>query len=138
MQSYDKFYRFGHEILLPTMVNTTGNSRLFLVDTGGYDVTLSTDLARQVTKVHNDEYTILKGLSGNVKYVYRADSVKLAFAHFILPAQDVVSFDMSDVSNDTGTEVSGILGFSLLWLLDMKIDYRDGLIGFTYDANRIR
>jgi len=32
--------------------------------------------------------------------------------------------------NDTGTEVSGILGFSLLWLLDMKIDYCDGLIGF--------
>lgn len=137
MQSYEKFYRFGHDILLPTLVNTTGNSRLFLVDTGSYSVNLSADLARQVTKVHNDEYTTVKGLSGNVKYVYRADSVKLAFGHFMHPAEDVVALDLSDLSNENGTEVSGILGFSLLWILDVKIDYRDGLIDFQYDPNRI-
>jgi len=55
-----------------------------------------------------------------------SDSVKLALARFMHP----VAFDMSDICNDTGTEVSGILGFSLLWLLDMKIDYCDGRIGF--------
>jgi tetratricopeptide (TPR) repeat protein len=136
MQSYEKFYRFGHDILLPTMVNTTANSRLFLVDTGGYDVQLASDFARQVTKVHSDEFTTLKGISGTVSYVYRADTVKLAFGRFMLKADDVVAFDLSSISNNTGTEVSGILGFSLLYQLDMKIDYRDGLIGFQYDPNR--
>jgi len=60
-KSCEEFYRFGHDILLPTLVNTTANSRLFLVDTGSYSVHLSTDLARQVTRVHNDEYTSSKG-----------------------------------------------------------------------------
>jgi len=29
------------------------------------------------------------------------------------------------------------LGFAMLRLLDIKIDYRDGLVEFTYDPNRI-
>lgn len=92
---------------MPTLVNTTGNSRLFLVDTASYSVHLSTNLARQVSKVYNDDYTILRR-----------------------------NWLLSDISNDMGTDVSGILGFSLLWLLNLKIDYRDGLIGFAYDPNR--
>ena len=34
------------------------------------------------------------------------------------------------------TEVSGVLGFQMLRLLDIKIDYRDGLVDFNYDAKR--
>ena len=49
---------------------------------------------------------------------------------------DLIAFDLSHISNNIGTEVSGILGFSLLNMLDMKIDYRDGLVSFTYDPNR--
>src|SRR5208283_302566 len=32
--------------------------------------------------------------------------------------------------------VSGILGFELLRMLQVKIDYRDGLVDFAYDASR--
>jgi len=32
--------------------------------------------------------------------------------------------------------VSGILGFTLLHLLDIKIDYRDGLVDFEYNPRR--
>jgi hypothetical protein len=29
-----------------------------------------------------------------------------------------------------------VLGFAMLRMLDLKIDYRDGLVNFTYDAKR--
>jgi hypothetical protein len=32
--------------------------------------------------------------------------------------------------------VSGTLGFAMLRMLDIKIDYRDGMVDFTYDKNR--
>ena len=47
--------------------------------------------------------------------------------------QDVLTFDLSNLCRNTGTEVSGILGFQVLGMLHVKIDYRDGLVDFTYD-----
>jgi hypothetical protein len=35
-----------------------------------------------------------------------------------------------------GTEISGFIGFDLLGLLVVKIDYRDGLMSFEYSADR--
>jgi hypothetical protein len=43
-----------------------------------------------------------------------------------------MAFDLTSISQSAGTEVSGILGFTLLHLLDLKIDYRDGLVDFEY------
>jgi hypothetical protein len=43
---------------------------------------------------------------------------------------------MTSMSNSAGTEISGSLGFVMLWLLDIKIDYRDGLVDFAYDDKR--
>jgi hypothetical protein len=50
--------------------------------------------------------------------------------------QDLVAFDMTRISDDVGTEISGTLGFTTLGFLDMKIDYRDGLVDFSYDPKR--
>lgn len=46
----------------------------------------------------------------------------------------MTSIDTKGTSDDIGTEVSGFLGFIMLRLLDIKIDYRDGLVDFTYDS----
>ena len=51
--------------------------------------------------------------------------------------QDVVTFDLSSISQHTGTEVSGILGYAMLRILQVKIDYRDGLMDFNYDPKRL-
>ena len=48
----------------------------------------------------------------------------------------MLAFDLSSISNHAGTEVSGTLGFAMLHLLEIKIDYRDGLVDFTYDPQR--
>jgi hypothetical protein len=35
------------------------------------------------------------------------------------------------------SEKSSTLGFAMLFMLDIKLDYRDNLIDFEYDPNRI-
>ena len=48
----------------------------------------------------------------------------------------MVAFDFTRISDNIGTEISGTLGFTLLRFLDIKIDYRDGLVDFEYDTKR--
>ena len=46
----------------------------------------------------------------------------------------MTAFDITNISDSIGTEISGFLGFTTLRVLDVKIDYRDALIEFKYDA----
>lgn len=131
MKDYTKIFLFGHDMLIPTHVNNSAG-KLFLIDTGSFDNTLSLAAAREVTKLDLDEYTTVKGLNGSVKEVYRARHAKLQFSHFYQDRQDLVAFDLTNISNANGTEVSAVLGFAMRVLLDMKIDYRDGLADFRY------
>jgi predicted aspartyl protease len=135
MKSYTPVYRFGHSLLIPTRLNDQLTS-LFLIDSGSTFNMMSPAAAREVTKVGSDSMTTIKGLNGNVKNVYRADQATLTFGHLKQQNQDITAFDTSSISNSVGTEVSGILGFSTLGLLDVKIDYRDGLVDFTFDSQK--
>ena len=92
--------------------------------------------AREVTKVRGDAGMKVKGMSGAVKNVYSADKAVLIFGNLRQENQDIVSFDMTQMSDGAGTEISGALGFTTLYLLDIKIDYRDGLVNLSYDPNR--
>ena len=76
-----------------------------------------------------------QGLSGKVKKVFTADKAVIQFGHLRQENRDTVTFDISHISKSMGTEVSGILGFGMLGMLDIKIDYRDGLVDFTYVPN---
>jgi tetratricopeptide (TPR) repeat protein len=136
MKSYTQIFRFGHSLLIPTAVNELPY-KLFMIDTGAFDNMITPEAGREASKLYSDPNMRVKGLSGAVKEVYRADNVTLTFAHFRQQRQGLVSFDLTNISNSLGTEVSGTLGFAMLRLLDIKIDYRDGLVDFAYDANRI-
>jgi tetratricopeptide (TPR) repeat protein len=131
MKSYTQIFRFGHMLLVPTGVGAAP-FKLFLLDTGAFGNSISPEAAREVTKVHGDPNMYVKGLSGSVKNVYTADKAVIRFGHLRQPNEDIVTFDLSSVSDSAGTEVSGTLGFKTLSLLDIKIDYRDGLVDFTY------
>jgi len=133
--SYEKVYRFGHMLLIPGFINDSP-PKLFLVDTGAWDNTLTPGGAKGVTKLHSDSDTIVKGLSGKVEKVYSTGDVTLVFGHFRQQRSDMVAFDLSHISNHLGTEISGSLGFAMLYLLDIKIDYRDHLVDFSYDPYR--
>jgi predicted aspartyl protease/Tfp pilus assembly protein PilF len=135
MKSYTRVFRFGHDLLVPT---TIGNVpyKLFILDTGALTNFISPAAAREVTKVHGDSDTILKGISGRVDKVYSANKAVLTFGHLRQENQDLTAFDTTKLSDDVGTEISGFLGFAMLRMLDIKIDYRDALIDFEYDAKR--
>ena len=138
MANWSRIFHFGHLLLIPTIANDKPKPMLFLIDTGAFGNTLTLKAARQVGKPYEDPYIHVHGLSGSVEHVYRVDGVKLQFGRFVSPSQSYVSFNMDSLSRNAGTEVSGTLGFEMLRMLEVKIDYRDGLVDFTYDRNRVR
>jgi tetratricopeptide (TPR) repeat protein len=135
MKGFTPVFRFGHQLLIPTKINDLP-SKLFLIDTGAFANTINPAAAKEVTKVSSDSHLTVKGLSGTVKEVFRADELMLQFSHLRQKNLDIVALDTSHISDSTGTEVSGMLGFSMLWMLEIKIDYRDGLVDFIYNPNR--
>lgn len=134
MRTYTPVYRFGHELLIPTVIGNN-SPKLFLIDTGSVTNLMSSEAARSVTKVRDESHVTLRGLSGTVKNVKSADKVVIQFAHFKQENDDLISFDLTPISRATGTEVSGILGFTLLHMLAITIDYRDGLVDFEYQPS---
>ncbi|HUA14048.1 MAG TPA: aspartyl protease family protein [Verrucomicrobiae bacterium] len=135
MQDYTRVFRFGHDLLVPTSIGKVPE-KLFLLDTGSLTNLISPAAAREVTKVHGDSDTILEGISGRVDKVYSANKAVLTFGRLRQENQDMTAFDTTPLSDDVGTEVSGFLGFVMLRMLDIKIDYRDALVDFHYDAKR--
>jgi hypothetical protein len=134
MKDYSPFFRSGHYIVLPTVLNRK-TQRLFLVDTGAYSSSISPDVARVVTKVHGGNSGSVKGLSGDVAKVSFSEAVLFQFAGIQQQNNDLVSFDTSGLSKGAGFEISGLLGSTVLRQLTISIDYRDGLIKFDYDPN---
>jgi len=135
MQSFTRVFRFGHELLVPTKIGNAPG-KLFLLDTGSMENAISPEAAREVTKVYGNWDTIVEGISGSVKHVYSANKVALQFGNVSLGNQDMLSFDMTSTSVSDGTEVSGFLGFAVLRLVDVKIDYRDALVNFSINVER--
>jgi predicted aspartyl protease len=136
MKNFTPVFRFGHMLLVQTQLNELP-PKLFLLDTGAFSNTISPAAAREVTSVSSDANTTVKGINGSVKNVFRADDLTLTFGHFRQRNIDIVAFDTKGLSDSIGVEVSGTLGFAMLRLLDLKIDYRDGLVDFSYDRNRV-
>ena len=135
MQSYTQIFRFGHNLMVPTMIGKVPY-KLFLLDTGSLINFISPAAAREVTKVHGDNDTIVEGISGRVDKVYSANKAVLTFGRLRQENQDITAIDTKPMSDSIGTEVSGFLGFTLLRMLDIKIDYRDALVNFEFDQKR--
>ncbi len=131
MKSYTQLYRFGHHLLVATSIGEAP-VKLFLLDTGAFSNSISPSAAEEVTKLYGDPGTTVRGLSGSVRNVYRADQAVIQFGHLRQQNQGMLTFDLTHLSDAIGTEVSGILGFQTLSLLDVKIDYRDGVVDFSY------
>lgn len=136
MAKWTSIYRINHDLLIPTRVNDS-KTMLFILDTGAFSNMMSTRAANSVTKVSADDSFKVKGLSGEVSKTYTADKAMLQFGNVRQPNQDLVAIDLSGLSKHLGVEVSGFLGFSTFRQLEMKIDYRDGLVEFLYDPSKL-
>jgi tetratricopeptide (TPR) repeat protein len=136
MANWTKVFRFGHSMLVPTSVNDS-KFMLFGLDTGSSSNILSARAGRQVSKVSSDDTIRVLGLNGEVNKVYSSDKATLRFGHLQQPTLGILTLDLSTLSRHTGTEVSGLLGFEMLRVLEVKLDYRDGLVDFEYDPKRV-
>ena len=136
MANWSKVLRFRGLLLVQTKVDGAG-PLLFLLDTGSFSNILSTRAASKITQIRSEPGMSVKGMSGTVSKVYTADKATLAFGRYEQDNQDVVTFDLDPVCKQTGTEVSGILGYNMLRIMQTKIDYRDGLVDFVYDPKRL-
>jgi hypothetical protein len=135
MKSWTPVYRIGHDLLLPASLND-GPLKLFILDTGAFSTTVSPEVAREVTKVHSQDYISVHGINGKVDKVYTADNITFMFANISQRVEDVVAFSTSTVSKNLDTEVGGFIGITALGQMTISIDYRDGLMKFAYDPNR--
>ena len=99
-------------------------------------VLIQADLARALGKVGVTDAVRIKGISGEVKKVYRAQDVILQFSRYRQRMNEMLCLDMSNMSNDAETEISGMYGFEMLLMPDIKIDYRDGRVTFKFDSKR--
>jgi hypothetical protein len=45
-------------------------------------------------------------------------------------SDDIPVFDVTNISNSDGTEISGFIGIKTLVQMKVTIDYRDGLVNF--------
>jgi predicted aspartyl protease len=136
MKDWTPVFRVGHELMLPVSLNRKV-TKLFILDTGAFSTSVTPEAAREVTKVHpaGDQLTV-KGISGEVKETYLADNLTFYFANLGQPAVETPAFDLSSISRNSGMEISGLIGANTIALTTLRIDYRDGLIHFDYNAHR--
>jgi len=137
MTQWTKVFRFGHSIFVPTSVNDS-KAILFGLDTGASSNILSLRAGKQVSAAISAEDRMrVHGLNGSVDKVYSSGKATLRFGHIQQANLGVITLDLSTVSRQIGTEVSGFLGFAMLRLLEVELDYRDGLVDFKYDPTRV-
>ncbi|MCL2661244.1 MAG: aspartyl protease family protein [Acidobacteriaceae bacterium] len=135
MKDWSRVYRVGHNLLVPTSLNKSVQ-KLFILDTGAFATSISPAAAREVTKVRSDDSFTVRGISGKVNKVSSADNITFYYAGIAQQITDVVTFDSPMLRGALGMEISGLIGIGALEQTTMNIDYRDGLVKFTYDANR--
>jgi tetratricopeptide (TPR) repeat protein/predicted aspartyl protease len=138
MQSFTKFYRFGHDIVVPVVVNDKAMGN-FILDTGADLNTMSPKLAAQVTKASADGDYQMKGVSGKVQQVLTGQKAILQFAKMRIESHDLPVFSTDNISASEGTEIAGFIGIRTLVQMKMTIDYRDGLVNLeVYEFHKAR
>lgn len=135
MKSWTPVYRVGHQLIVPTMLNEKV-AKLFILDTGAFATSISPQAAREVARVSRDYDIRVQGISGKVENVFTTGKIRIRFANIAQMNEGMVSFDTSRISKSSELEVSGFLGSTVLRVLTVRIDYRDGLVDFEYDAKR--
>jgi tetratricopeptide (TPR) repeat protein len=138
MQGFTKFYSFGHDIVVPVLVNdkATGN---FILDTGAGINSMSPKFASQVTKAVADGEYRMHGVSGKVNEVLTGQKAILQFAKMRIESHDLPVFSADNISASDGTEIAGFIGIRVLSQMKMTIDYRDGLVNLeVYEFKKAR
>ena len=111
---------------------------LFLIDTGSQISFIDSTFARLTTKLHGNEYVHVHGVSGSVKDVFEADKAELQFARFRQSNLGLTAVNLNNDPRHQEVRTDGVLGFPVLTLFRLTLDYRNGLVNFDYIFDRKR
>lgn len=129
---------FGHLLLADTMIDNVPGF-LMAIDSGAYVHLLSTPSVKKLSSLHTADVQ-LTGISGRAsETTYTGRQITLAFARLAQKGQ-FLSTDLTSQNNRLGVEMSGFIGLDALRLLDVTIDYTNGLVRMEYrrTANDLR
>jgi len=130
-KGFTPVYRFGHQLMVPTALNAKIPG-LFLIDTGATMSTVDPTFARLATKIHGDAFTRVRGVSGEVKNVFQVDDAIIQFGGFRQRNIGLMSFNLNNSPEHEEVRMDGILGFAVLRMFRLTLDYRNGLVNFEY------
>jgi hypothetical protein len=128
---FTPIFRFGHELCLLTRVNQ-GVQGLFLLDTGATTSVIDTTFARLSTKLEKNDLIRMRGVSGDVKDVFVTGHANLQFARFTQDNVALPAVNLNTFPEHQETRLSGLIGFPVLYLFRLQLDYRNGLVKFDY------
>ncbi|MGB8261178.1 MAG: hypothetical protein WCE75_12535 [Terracidiphilus sp.] len=134
MKDYSQIYRAGRSLILPTALNTN-TIKLFMLSIGVPGTNIAADLAKQVSKTHEQERAG-PGPDAKPYKVTVSDEITFNFARFAQKLTSVVSTDTSGATRMAGMEIGGNIGANTYQLLILHLDYRDGLVKFEFIADR--
>jgi predicted aspartyl protease len=129
--AFTPVFRFGPHLYVSTKVNGKSTG-LFLLDTGSGLSAIDSTFARLTTKIGRDESMRVRGISGSVDQVFEADKAELQFSRFRQSVPGLTSFNLNNGTEHQQVRMDGILGFSVLILFRLSLDYRNGLVNFDY------
>jgi tetratricopeptide (TPR) repeat protein len=128
---FTPIFRFGHELCVETTFNDNARG-LFLLDTGASLSNVDSTFARLSTKLSRYEMIHIRGVSGEVKDVFSTGHAKLEFARFRQDNVALLAFNLNNSPEHEEVRLSGILGFPVLYMFRLRLDYRNGLVKFDY------
>jgi len=126
---FERFYRLGHNLLVPTSVSGS-DPALFIVDTGANQTLIARDFAGELARMRSAANMPMNGISGRINDIDAADDLKFKFGGFTVHCLDTLSVNLKRQTDDMGIEVAGFLGFPMLKMFSITIDYRSGLVKF--------
>ncbi len=129
--NFTPVFRLGHWLLITTHVNKKATG-LFLLDTGAEISAMDATFARLSTKIHDNDWIRVGGVSGSVKDVYQADKADSQFGHFEQNNIGLTTYNINNMPEHQEIRMAGIVGLPVLQFFRLTIDYRNGLVNFDY------
>jgi hypothetical protein len=136
MQGYSPVYHRLQYLLVPVTLNKK-ERRLFALDSGMRMSTMTPEIAHLISSTKINFTNPVQTVSGGRVQLYR-DSFDFQFAGLSLDNQGhILDFDPSALDENTGFEVAGMIGFDMLHVLTIHLDYRDGLVKFDQSGSAV-
>jgi hypothetical protein len=136
MQGYAPVYHRLQFLMVPVMLNKR-EQRLFVLDSGMRMSTMTPDVAHLISSTKVNFTNPMQTVSGGTVQLYR-DSFDFQFANLSLDNQGhILDFDPSAIDESAGFEVAGTIGFDMLHVLTIHLDYRDGLVKFDPSGSSV-